>query len=140
MSSEKVPRRTPPASIDEYIAGFTPAVRRILEKIRETIAAAAPDARERISYSMPAFDQHGILVYFAAFKAHIGLFPPVSGDPRLEKSIAPYAGAKGNLRFPLSEPIPYDLIRRIVTLRLKQKLAKATARGPKQTGRRTRRA
>ena len=77
---------------------------------------------------MPAFDQHGILVYFAAFKAHIGLFPPVSGDPRLEKAIAPYAGPKGNLRFPLSEPIPYDLIRRIVALRLKQNLAKGATR------------
>ena len=130
---------TTPASIDEYIAGFTPDVQRVLEKVRATIAAAAPEARERISYRMPAFDQHGILVYFAAFKAHIGLFPPVSGDPRLKKSIAPYAGPKGNLRFPLSEPIPYDLIRRIVTLRLKQNLAKAAPRGRKQTGRRTRR-
>jgi uncharacterized protein YdhG (YjbR/CyaY superfamily) len=134
-----VETRTTPASIDEYIAGFPRDVQRILEKVRATIAAAAPDARERISYRMPAFEQHGILVYFAAFKAHIGLFPPVSGDPRLEKSIAPYAGPKGNLRFPLGEPIPYDLIRRIVTLRLKQNLAKPAARGRKQTGRRTRR-
>ena len=133
MSRKKGPPRTMPASIDEYIAGFRPAVQRILEKIRETIAAAAPDARERISYRMPAFEQHGILVYFAGFKAHIGLYPPVSGDPRLEKSIAPYAGPKGNLRFPLSEPIPYNLIRRIVKLRLKQNLAKAAARGRKKS-------
>jgi uncharacterized protein YdhG (YjbR/CyaY superfamily) len=71
-------RTKPPASIDEYIADSPAPVQAILEKIRATIAAAAPDAEERISYRMPAFAQHGILIYFAAFKAHIGIFPPVS--------------------------------------------------------------
>ena len=92
----------------------------ILEKVRETIRTAAPDAGETISYKMPAFKQHGILVYFAAWTNHIGLYPPISGDKTLEKAVAPYAGPKGNLQFPLNEPIPYDLIERIVKLRVKQ--------------------
>ena len=78
---------------------------------------------------MPAYRQGGMLVYFAAFKHHIGLYPPVRGDARLEKAVARYAGVKGNLRFPLDEPIPYDLIRRIMKLRLKQATAKAAAEG-----------
>ncbi|HEV8269572.1 MAG TPA: DUF1801 domain-containing protein, partial [Thermoanaerobaculia bacterium] len=92
---------------------------------------AAPEAEEIISYRMPALGLKGIVVYYAAFKNHIGLFPPVSGDVRIEKAIARYAGEKGNLRFPLDEPIPYDLIERIVKLRVKQNLEKATAKGKK---------
>ncbi|MFO0969969.1 MAG: DUF1801 domain-containing protein [Gemmataceae bacterium] len=121
-----------PETISDYIAASTPDVRPILEKIRQTIRAAAPDAEEIISYRMPAFRQKGILVYFAAFKSHIGLYPPVSGDPRLEKAIAPYAGEKGNLRFPLDRPIPYGLIARIVKHKLKQNLAKAAAKSKKK--------
>jgi uncharacterized protein YdhG (YjbR/CyaY superfamily) len=121
-----------PNNIDQYIAAFTPDVQTILERIRLTIHNAAPDAQETISYRIPAFTQHGILVYFAAFKNHIGLYPPVSGDAKLEKAISPYAGEKGNLRFPLSQPIPYDLIERIVKLRLKQNLAKAAAKRKKK--------
>jgi len=63
---------------------------------------------------MPAFKKHGILVYFAAWKKHIGLYPPVSGDKAIEKAISRYAGPKGNLQFPMDEPIPFDLIERIV--------------------------
>src|ERR1700704_1175376 len=86
-----------------------------------------------------AFKQHGILVYFAAWKKHIGLYPPISGDKALEEAIAGYAGPKGNLQFPLDEPIPYDLIERIVKLRVKQDLAKAAANRKKsQTSRKTR--
>lgn len=117
--------RVAPQSIDEYIAAFPPEVRDILERIRSTIRKAAPDAQETISYRMPAFVQNGILVYFAAFKKHIGLYPPVKGDAALERAISPYAGEKGNLRFPLDQPVPYDLIERIVKLRVKQNLAKA---------------
>jgi uncharacterized protein YdhG (YjbR/CyaY superfamily) len=122
----------PPQNIDDYIATSPPEVRAILERIRLTIRNAAPDAREIISYRMPAFTLSGILVYFAAFKNHIGLFPPVSGDARIEKAIAAYAGEKGNLRFPLNQPIPYDLIERIVKLRVKQNLAKAAAKSGKR--------
>ena len=114
-----------PASIDEYIQAFPPEIQSILQSIRTTIRKAAPEAEEIISYRMPAFRQNGILVYFAAFKKHIGLFPPVSGDAAIEKAIAPYAGPKGNLQFPLDQPIPYKLIERIVKLRLKQNQAKS---------------
>jgi len=117
-----------PTSIDEYIAGSAPEVRAILQRIRETIRAAAPDAAETISYRMPAFKLAGILVYFAAFQRHIGLYPPVQGDAGLVQAVSKYAGEKGNLRFPLDQPIPYDLIERIVKLRVKQNLAKATAK------------
>ena len=122
------------ASIDEYIAASRAAVQPILEKIRRTIRAAAPGAEELISYRMPAFRWHGILVCFAAFKHHIGLYPPVSGDARLEKSLAPFAGPKGNLKFPLDRPIPYALIRRVVLLRVRQNLARVPARKAKRRG------
>jgi uncharacterized protein YdhG (YjbR/CyaY superfamily) len=121
-----------PKNVDEYIAAFYPDVQAILKRIRLTIHNVAPDAQETISYRIPTFTQHGVLVYFAAFRNHIGLYPPVSGDARLEKAIAPYAGAKGNLRFPLNQPIPYDLIERIVKLRAKQNLAKAAAKSGKR--------
>jgi uncharacterized protein YdhG (YjbR/CyaY superfamily) len=115
-------------TVDEYISAFPPEVQQILEKIRRTVSAAAPGAREVISYRMPAFKQNGILVYFAAFKNHIGLYPPISGDAELEAAISPYAGEKGNLRFSLDQPIPYDLIERIVRLRVEQDSAKARAK------------
>ena len=115
-------------NIDEYIASFSPDVQTILERIRLTIRQAAPDAQETISYCIPAFTQDGILVYFAAFKKHIGLYPPVRGDAKLEKAVSAYAGEKGNLKFPLDQPIPYDLIQRIVRLRVKQRSSKARLR------------
>lgn len=115
----------PPATVDAYIAAFSPAIQRILRRIRQVVREAAPEAQEVISYRMPALRQGGVLVYFAAFTNHIGLYPPVRGDAEIEKAVAPYAGEKGNLRFPLDEPIPYDLISRITALRLKQELAKA---------------
>jgi uncharacterized protein YdhG (YjbR/CyaY superfamily) len=117
-----------PKDIDGYISQFPADVQAILEKVRAAIRQAAPDAKETISYQMPALKQHGILVYFAAWKKHIGLYPPISGDKTLEKAVARYAGPKGNLQFPLDEPIPYDLIEQIVTLRVKQDSAKAAAK------------
>lgn len=117
--------RAVPLTIDDYIADSPEAVRPILEKIRRVIREAAPGATEVISYRMPAFKGRGILIYFAAFTAHIGLFPPVSGDAAIERAIAPYAGPKGNLRFPLTRPMPYALIGRIVRLRVEQDAAKA---------------
>ena len=115
-------------NIDEYIAGFPSDVQSVLEKIRAAIHRAAPRAEEIISYRMPAFRQNGILIYFAAFRSHIGVFPPVRGDAALEKALAPFAGPKGNLQFPLDQRIPYGLITRIVKLRLKQNRAKAGLR------------
>lgn len=123
-----------PKTIDDYIAGFPPDVQAILRRIRRVVRDAAPDSHEIISYRMPAFRQHGVLLYFAAFKAHIGFYPPVRGDARLEKALAPYAGEKGNLRFPFDEPIPYALIERIAKLRAKQDAAKAPAARSKARG------
>lgn len=118
-----------PKDIDEYIVSFSPEVRSILERIRLAIKSAAPDAQETISYNIPTFKLNGTLVYFAAFKKHIGFYPPMRGDSKLEKAISIYAGEKGNLKFPLDQPIPYSLIERIVKLRVKQnssKTAKST--------------
>jgi len=88
--------------------------------MRATIAKAAPDATETISYGIPAFKLRRILIYFAAFKHHIGLYPPVKGDAALQKAVARYAGEKGNLRFPIDQKIPYALIARIVKSRATQ--------------------
>ena len=117
-----------PPGIDSYISQFPADVQAVLQEVRETIRRAAPDAEETISYLMPAFRQNGILVYFAAWKNHIGLYPPISGDKAVEKAVARYAGPKGSLQFPLDEPMPFDLIGRIVKLRVKQDAAKAAAR------------
>jgi uncharacterized protein YdhG (YjbR/CyaY superfamily) len=121
-----------PNDIDAYIVQFPTDVQEILQKVRETIRTAAPMAKELISYQMPAFRQHGILVYFAAWKKHIGLYPPISGDAAIEKAVAKYAGPKGNLQFPLDEPIPYNLIKRIVRLRVKQDRERAEAKRDKR--------
>ena len=110
----------PPTDIDGYIARFPDDVQAILRAVRTTISTAAPEAKEVISYQMPAFRQHGILLYFAAWKEHIGLYPPISGDKAIEKAVARYAGPKGNLQFPLDETMPLGLISRIVKLRVKQ--------------------
>jgi uncharacterized protein YdhG (YjbR/CyaY superfamily) len=113
-------RGTPPKSIDQYIERCAPEARPILRRVRATIAKAVPDAVETISYRIPAFKLRRIVVYFAAFRRHIGLFPPVKHNPALEKAIAPYAGEKGNLRFPIDRRIPYGLIARIAKFRAKQ--------------------
>ena len=113
-------------SVDEYIASFSPKVQAILEKIRMTVVKAAPHAQETISYNMPTYVQGAALAHFAAFKKHIGFYPPVRGDARLQKAVSPYTGAKGSLRFPLDQPIPYDLVERIVKLRVKQMLLSGT--------------
>ena len=121
-------RMAEPPSVDAYIAAHPPEVQAILRKVRATVVAAAPAAREIISYRMPALRQHGVLVYYAAFKHHIGLYPPIKGDAQLEKAAARYAGEKGNLRFPLDEPIPFRLIERLTKLRAKQDAALARAK------------
>jgi uncharacterized protein YdhG (YjbR/CyaY superfamily) len=128
--------RTKPTAgkdIDGYIASFPNEVQKILEKIRITIKKAAPDAQETISYQMPAFTLKGHLVYFAAFKNHIGFYPPVpGGDEKFKKVKSVYEGPKGNLRFPLDKPVPYTLIGKIVKLRVKENLARAEAKNKKR--------
>ena len=108
-----------PHTIDAYIASSPREVRPLLEAIRTTVRKAAPTSEERISYCMPAFFLGGTLVYFAAFKKHIGLYPPVR-DKSLKPLVARYAGPKGNLKFPLSEPIPLALVSKIVKARIKE--------------------
>jgi uncharacterized protein YdhG (YjbR/CyaY superfamily) len=113
-----------PVTIDEYIATFPKDVRKILSEIRRAIQSAAPDAEERISYRMPAFFLHGILVYFAAFRNHIGFFPTLSGIRAFESHIAGYKSGKGTLHFPIDKPIPVALIKKIVKFRVAENLNK----------------
>jgi uncharacterized protein YdhG (YjbR/CyaY superfamily) len=124
--------RSAPGTIDEYIAAFPPDVQSILQKIRLTIRAAAPQAEEKISYKMPAFALDGDLIYFAAFKKHIGVHPPVRGNEQLAKELARYRGEKGNLKFPLDEPIPYELITRLVKFRVKGHVERVRSKRKKE--------
>lgn len=116
------------SSIDEYIATFPAEIQKLLQEIRATIRAAAPEATEKISYQMPTFAQHGNLIHFAAFKHHIGMYPAPSGIEAFQAELAPYAGAKGSIRLPLDQPIPHELISKIVKFRVNENLAKATAK------------
>lgn len=115
---------TKPENIDQYIKGFPNDVQKILQKVRMTIQNAAPNAREKISYAMPAFEQNGILVYFAAFKKHIGLYALPSGHEAFKKELSQYKTGKGSVQFPFDHPIPYDLISQIVQFRVKENLEK----------------
>jgi uncharacterized protein YdhG (YjbR/CyaY superfamily) len=109
-----MPKRSNFASIDDYIAAVSPDVRPILEELRTLIQSTVPDATETISYQMPAFKLGRTFIYFAAFKKHIGIYPPLKADKALEKDLRIYRNEKGNLRFPLDQPMPYELIRRVV--------------------------
>ena len=113
-----------PTPVDEYIAAFPPDVRKILRAVRATIRKAAPGAVETISYRIPALKVDGrTIVFFAGFKNHIGMYPPVR-DAALKKAVARYAGEKGNLRFPLDEKMPLALITRIVKSKVKEAKAR----------------
>ena len=112
--------KTRPKTIDEYIAGYPEDVQRLLQRMRLTIRKAAPKAEERISYSMPAFDQDGILVWFAAFKEHIGLYPKTSAITAFKKDLSNYEVSKGTVRFPMDQPLPLSLVSRIVKYRIKE--------------------
>ena len=117
-------------NIDEYIAGFPKEVQGILEKLRATIHAAAPEAVETISYQMPTFNLYGhYLVYFAAYKKHIGFYGYPKGAAEFEKEMAVYESGKGTLKFPYDRPIPYDLITRMVKYRVHENLARAKSEG-----------
>jgi uncharacterized protein YdhG (YjbR/CyaY superfamily) len=117
-----------PKDVGSYIASFTKDQQALLKKVQRTIRAAAPKAAEIISYNIPAYRQTGMLVYFAGFKNHIGLYPPVRGNAALKKAVAKYAGPKGNLQFPYGEPLPLALITRIVRHNVKQDLARAAGK------------
>ena len=115
-----------PATVDQYIASFPADVQAVLHAVRATIRQVAPQAEERISYRMPAVFQNGVVVYFGAFKHHLGLFPPVD-DPQVRARVAAYAGPKGNLQFRYDQPIPHVLIAEVVRSRLEANLAKAAS-------------
>lgn len=109
-------------TIDEYIATFPEDVKKILNQLRQTIHEAAPEAEETISYQMPTFTLHGNLVHFAAFKNHIGFYPTPTGIEAFQQELAPYKGAKGSVQFPIDQPLPLSLIRRMVKYRVKENL------------------
>ena len=114
-----------PVTIDEYIANFPKDIQAILKKIRTTIRKAAPSAGEAIKYQIPTFTLNGNLVHFAAFKEHIGFYPAPRGIDEFKDEVAIYRTGKGTLQFPLNQPIPYDLITRIVKFRAEENLRKA---------------
>ncbi len=128
--------------LDEYIARYPKDVQVILKKIRSLIKKVAPQAEETISYGMPTFDMDGKhLVHFATFKNHVGFFPTPSPIVAFKKELAAFKTSKGTIQFPLDEPIPYDLIRRITIFRVKEvkdgpslKREKICSRGHKYTG------
>ena len=108
-------------TIDEYIESFPESVRRILEKLRDTVQKVAPEAVESISYEMPTFKLNKKrLVYSSAWKNYIGFYSIPSGNEAFRRELSPYEGEKGSLRFPLEKPIPYDLVKKIVMFRMKE--------------------
>ena len=112
------------SNIDEYIADFPEDVQKKLQQVRKAIHKAAPEAEEAISYAMPTFKLNGNLVHFAGYKNHIGFYPAPQGIEAFQEELSRYKGAKGSVQFPLDQPIPLDLIKRIVEYRVeKQKAA-----------------
>jgi uncharacterized protein YdhG (YjbR/CyaY superfamily) len=119
-------------TIDEYIALFPEDIQKKLQELRATINASAPEATEKISYQMPTFYLKGNLVYFAAFKSHIGFYPAPRGIEAFKEELAIYEGSKGTVRFPLDQPLPLDLIGKIVKFRAAENLKKAESRSGKR--------
>ena len=119
-------------SIDEYIATFPEEIQKILEELRATIKAAAPEAEEKISYQIPTFALKGNLVHFAAFKKHIGFYPTSSGTQAFKKELSIYDGAKGTVRFPINKPLPLKLISKIVKFRVAENLKNAGKKSSKK--------
>ncbi len=117
-----------PKNIDEYIACFPPEIQDILQRVRSAIRKAAPQATEKISYQMPCFYLHGNLVYFAAFKKHIGFYPVSSGIAAFKNELDGLTSGKGSVQFPLNKPIPYDLITRITEFRVAENSENAKAK------------
>lgn len=111
-------------TVDEYIAAFPENIQIILQEMRRVIKETAPEAKEVISYQMPGFKQNGVLVWFAAFRNHIGFFPTALGVEVFKEKLAKYQTSKGTIRFPLDKPIPYELVREIVKFRINQDAAK----------------
>lgn len=118
-------------NIDEYIAKFPEEIQKLLEQIRIVVQNAAPEAQETISYGMPTFAYKGVLAHFAAFKNHIGLYALPSGNEAFKEDLAVYKTGKGSIQFPLNEPIPFELISRIIKFRVEENLEKAKTKKAK---------
>lgn len=123
-----------PATIDAYLAQVPPRTRRLLQTLRKTIRAAAPEATEKISYRMPTFYLEGNLVHFAAFDRHVGFYPG-GVVARFQEELEGYAWGKGSIQLPLDRPLPLELVRRITLFRVAQNLAKAAAKKGKRKAR-----
>jgi uncharacterized protein YdhG (YjbR/CyaY superfamily) len=119
-------------SIDEYITTFPGEVQILLKELRSAIRAAAPDAKEKISYQIPTFFLKGNLVHFAAYKKHIGFYPTSSGIQAFQKELSVYKSAKGSVQFPLDEPLPLELVGRIVEYRVAENLERAARKSSKK--------
>ena len=115
-------KSTAPKDVDAYIAGYPPEVRERLQKIRETIRSVAPEAEETIKYGMPTYVFAGNLVYFAAYKRHIALYPVPAGDAAFQEALAQYRAEKSTVRFPHGRPIPLDLVEKLVRFRVEEQL------------------
>lgn len=121
------PSSPKPTTIDAYIARFPEDVRERLAAVRAAVRSAAPDATESVSYSMPTFSQHGVLVYFTAAKNHIGFYPTSDGLAAFQSELAVYPQSKMMVRFPFDQPLPLELIRRIIASRVAENTKRATA-------------
>ncbi|MCW4024743.1 MAG: DUF1801 domain-containing protein [Candidatus Bathyarchaeota archaeon] len=119
-------------TIDEYIASFPENIQDKLQQLRQAINEAAPDAQETISYQMPAFKQDGLLVWFAAFKGHIGFYPKASAIEAFKDKLAGFKTSKGTIKFDMYEPLPLDLVKEIVRFRLEENKTKSSFRNTKK--------
>lgn len=128
-------KQAPARDIDEYIAAFPRDVQEKLQQIRATIRKAAPNLTETIKYQIPTFTLNGNVVFFAAFKDHLSVYPAPRGNAQFKAELSAYDGGKGTVRFPLDEPIPFDLIKRIVNFRVQEDLDSAQAKGKKRAKR-----
>ena len=117
-----------PSNIDDYIAQFDPALQTKLQELRNIILTAAPNAKETISYQMPAFQYYGNLVYFAGYKHHIGFYPTSSGIKTFRQQLAEYKTSTGAVQFPIDQPLPADLISQIVVFRANENRVKHDAK------------
>ena len=115
-------------SVSKYISGFPEETQKLLKQLRQTIKTAAPEAEEVISYSMPGYKKNGMLVWFAGYSGHIGFYPGASGIEAFKNELSIYKGAKGSVQFPLTKPLPLDLIGDIVKFRVSENLEKVTAK------------
>jgi uncharacterized protein YdhG (YjbR/CyaY superfamily) len=131
-----VPARAKPSSVAEYMAALPPASAIVVRKVLALVKKNVPGCSEKISYGIPAISKERTFMYCAAFRSHIGIYPPVRGDAKLIQQLKPYANAKGNLRFPLSEPMPYPLITRVAKALAKSYAARSKTK-PRRRGSKT---